>query len=83
VDRLRQHVAGGAAAILGVTVAILIVAVFVATPGQDNRVPAVEIGVVGLLTALGVAGGRGISAPGRTATARWFRCCCCSSPARC
>ena len=50
-------VAARAAATLGVTVALLLVAVFVATPGQDNRVPAVEIGVVGLLTAVGVAEG--------------------------
>lgn len=48
-------VAARAAATLGVTVAILIVAVFVATPGQDHRALAVEIGAVGLLTALGVA----------------------------
>jgi hypothetical protein len=50
-------VAARAAATLGLTVAILLLAVFVATPGQDNRILAVEIGVVGLLTAVGVAAG--------------------------
>jgi hypothetical protein len=50
-------VATRAAATLGLTVAILLTAVFVATPGQDNRVLALEIGLVGLLTAFGVAAG--------------------------
>ncbi len=50
-------VAARAAATLGVAVAILIIAVFVATPGQDHRMLAVEIGAVGLLTALAVAEG--------------------------
>jgi hypothetical protein len=50
-------VATRAAATLGVTVAILLIAVFVATPGQDNRVLAVEIGLIGALSALGVAVG--------------------------
>jgi hypothetical protein len=46
-------VAGGAAT-LGVTVAILLTAIFVATPGQDPRALAAEIGVLGLATAVGV-----------------------------
>jgi hypothetical protein len=50
-------VAARAAATLGLAVAILIVAVFVATPGQDNRVLAAEIGLIGVLVALGVAAG--------------------------
>lgn len=52
-----EGVAARAAATLGLTVAILIVAVFVATPAQDNRVLACELGVVGLLTVLGVIAG--------------------------
>ncbi len=48
-------VAARAAATLGLTVAILLIAVFLATPGQDNRVLAAEIGLVGLFTAVGVA----------------------------
>jgi hypothetical protein len=43
-------VAARAAATLGVTVAVLLIAVFVATPGQDNRMLAV-------MTALGVVVG--------------------------
>jgi hypothetical protein len=43
-----------AAATLGVTVAILLTAIFVATPGQDPRALAAEIGVLGLATAVGV-----------------------------
>ena len=50
-------VAARAAATLGLTVAMLLVAVFVATPGQDGRVLASEIGAVGLVTALGVIAG--------------------------
>jgi hypothetical protein len=50
-------VAARAAATLGLTVAILLIAVFVATPGQSNRVLAVEIGAIGLMTAAGVAEG--------------------------
>ena len=50
-------VAARAAATLGLTVAMLVIAVFVGTPGQDNRVLAAEIGFVGLLTAVGVAAG--------------------------
>ena len=42
-----------AAVTLGLTIAILLTAIFVATPGQDNRVLAVEIGVVGLAAAVG------------------------------
>ena len=42
-----------AAVTLGLTIAILLTAIFVATPGQDNRVLAVEIGVVGLTVAVG------------------------------
>jgi hypothetical protein len=43
-----------AAATLGVTVAILLTAIFVATPGQHHRALAAEIGAVGLVTAVGV-----------------------------
>jgi hypothetical protein len=43
-----------AAITLGLTVAILLTAIFVATPGQDDRVLAAEVGVVGLATAVGV-----------------------------
>lgn len=50
-------VAARAAATLGVTVAVLLIAVFVATPGQDDRVLAAEIGAVGVTTALGVVVG--------------------------
>ena len=42
-----------AAVTLGLTIAVLLTAIFVATPGQDNRVLAVEIGVVGLAAAVG------------------------------
>jgi len=45
-------VPGRAAATLAVTVAILLTAVFVATPGQDHRALAVEIGMVGVVTAV-------------------------------
>ena len=76
-------VAARAAATLGLTVAILLLAVFVATPGQDNRILAVEIGVVGLLTAVGVAAGTDTNRPGRTAIARSSRCCCSSFPVCC
>ena len=41
-----------AAATLAVTVAILLTAVFVATPGQDHRALAVEIGMIGVVTAV-------------------------------
>jgi modulator of FtsH protease len=50
-------VAARAAAALGLTVAILVIAVFVATPGQGSRPLAIELGGVGLATALGVAEG--------------------------
>ncbi len=40
-----------AAATLGLTVAILLAAIFVATPGQDRRVLSIEIGIVGVATA--------------------------------
>ena len=43
-----------AAVTLGLTVAILLTAIFVGTPGQDHRVLAAEVGVVGLATAVGV-----------------------------
>jgi hypothetical protein len=43
-----------AAVTLGLTVAILLTAIFVATPGQDHRVLAAEVGAVGLATAVGV-----------------------------
>jgi hypothetical protein len=43
-----------AAVTLGLTVAILLTAIFVATPGQDHRVLAAEVGVVGLATVAGV-----------------------------
>src|ERR1044072_9167513 len=52
-----EGVAARAAATLGLTIAILLVAVFVATPGQDNRVVAAELGLVGTVTALGVVVG--------------------------
>jgi hypothetical protein len=42
-----------AAVTLGLTIAILLTAIFVATPGQDHRVLAAEIGVVGICIALG------------------------------
>ena len=44
-----------AAVTLGLTIAILLPAIFVATPGQDPRVLAVEIAVIGIFGAL-VAG---------------------------
>jgi len=44
-----------AAVTLGLTIAILLTAIFVATPGQDPRVLAVEIAVIGIFGAL-VAG---------------------------
>lgn len=50
-------VAARAAATLGLTVAILFVAVFVATPGQGNGALAAELGLIGILTAMGVAAG--------------------------
>jgi hypothetical protein len=50
-------VAARAAATLGLTVAILIVAVFVATPGQTGRVLAAELALVGAVTAVGVIAG--------------------------
>ena len=43
-----------AAVTLGLTIAILLTAIFVATPGQDPRVLAAEVGVVGLASAVGV-----------------------------
>jgi hypothetical protein len=43
-----------AATTLGLTVAILLTAIFVATPGQDHRALAAEVGVVGLATAASV-----------------------------
>jgi len=52
-----EGVAARAAATLWLTIAILLVAVFVATPGQDNRVVAAELGFIGAVTALGVAVG--------------------------
>jgi hypothetical protein len=42
-----------AAVTLGLTIAILLTAIFVATPGQDPRVLAVEIGAVGLCVSAG------------------------------
>jgi hypothetical protein len=42
-----------AAVTLGLTIAILLTAIFVATPGQDHRAVAAEIGVVGLLVSVG------------------------------
>lgn len=42
-----------AAATLGLTIAILLTAIFVATPGQDYRVLAAEIGFVGVCVAAG------------------------------
>lgn len=42
-----------AAVTLGLTVAILVVAILVATPGQDHRVLAVEVGLLGLSIAVG------------------------------
>jgi hypothetical protein len=59
-----------AAATLGLTIAILLTAIFVATPGQGPRVLAAEIGVVGICVAFGalVAGlysGRNGHAPER------------------
>ena len=44
-----------AAVTLGLTIVILLTAIFVATPGQDPRVLAVEIAVIGIFGAL-VAG---------------------------
>lgn len=52
-----EGVATRAAATLGLTVAILIVAVLVATPAQGDRALAAELVVVGLLVAVGVAAG--------------------------
>lgn len=47
-----------AAATLALTVTILLTAVFVATPGQDHRVLAVELGVLGVAMSVGaVLGG--------------------------
>ncbi len=43
-----------AATTLGLTVAILLTAIFVATPGQDRRALAVEVGMLGIATAAGV-----------------------------
>jgi modulator of FtsH protease len=43
-----------AAVTLGLTVAILLTAILVATPGQDDRALAAEIGVLGLAMAVGV-----------------------------
>ena len=48
---------GRAAVTLGLTIAILVVAIFVATPGQDHRVLAVEVGLLGL----GIAAGAVVS----------------------
>lgn len=42
-----------AAVTLGLTIAILLTAIFVATPGQDDRVLAAEIAVVGVCVAVG------------------------------
>jgi modulator of FtsH protease len=42
-----------AAVTLGLTVAILLTAIFVATPGQDPRVLALEIGAVGICVVVG------------------------------
>ena len=42
-----------AAVTLGLTIAILLTAIFVATPGQDPRALAAEIGVVGICVAVG------------------------------
>lgn len=57
-SRRGTEVSGGAAraaVTLGLTIAILLTAIFVATPGQDPRVLAVEIAVIGIFGAL-VAG---------------------------
>jgi hypothetical protein len=43
-----------AATTLGLTVAILLTAIFVATPGQDDRALATEMGVLGVAMAIGV-----------------------------
>ena len=51
-DFANTGVPARAAATLAVTVAILLTAVFVATPGQDHRALAVEIGMVGVVTAV-------------------------------
>jgi modulator of FtsH protease len=49
-DVLRYPgVPGRAAATLGLTVAILLATVFLATPGQDPRVVAVELGLLGVV----------------------------------
>jgi hypothetical protein len=54
-DILKYHgVPARAATTLGVTVAILLTAIFVATPGQDHRALAAEIGVLGVMAAVGV-----------------------------
>ena len=45
-----------AAVTLGLTIAILLTAIFVATPGQHPRALAAEIGVVGICVAVGALG---------------------------
>ena|ERR1700757_2882339 len=44
-----------AAATLGLLVAILVTAIFVASPGQDHRVLGVEVAVVGIVMTVGAA----------------------------
>ena len=50
-----QGVPSRAAATLGLTVAILLTAIFVATPGQSRHALAIEMAVLGLVTAAMVA----------------------------
>lgn len=52
-----EGVAARAAATLGLTIAILLVAVFLATPGQDDAVLAAELAGLGAVTASGIAVG--------------------------
>lgn len=55
LDDVLRHpgVPGRAAATLGLTVAILIATVFLATPGQAVRMVAVELGLLGVAMAAG------------------------------
>ncbi len=55
-------VAARAAATMGLTIAVLLVAVFVATPGQDVRAMAAEIGALGVRDGGGSGGRRAVSA---------------------
>ncbi|MDF2825621.1 MAG: hypothetical protein K0R68_3029 [Mycobacterium sp.] len=59
LDDVLRHpgVPGRAAATLGLTVVILLATVFLATPGQDARVLAVELGLLGVaMSAVALAG---------------------------